>query len=131
MTTSPPSSRAELDAGPVQGLDDERARIVKLGVRAPSGRPREVIVLLDDDGLPRAFENLCKHLPVPLDGASGDVLSDDGRHLLCGTHGALYRFADGYCVSGPCEGDQLDAHDVEIVDGRVKVRLRPLENERF
>lgn len=122
---------AAVDAGPVDGLSEERARIVALHVRAPSGRKREIIVVMAEDGRPRAFENLCKHLPVPLDGASGDVLSDDGCHLLCGTHGALYRFADGYCTVGPCEGERLDAHRVDVVDGRIRVTLCALADDSF
>ena len=120
-----------LDAGPIEGLRTERARIVDLHVRAPSGRSREIVVVIAEDGRPRAFENLCKHLPVPLDGASGDILSEDRCHLLCGTHGAQYRFADGYCVTGPCLGEKLDAHRVEVVDGRVRVTLCALENDGF
>lgn len=69
-----------------------------------SGLPIMALVLRDKTGTVRAYRNLCRHLPVPLDGGTGDLLSEDGAHLVCGTHGATYRLIDGYCVEGPCEG---------------------------
>jgi hypothetical protein len=33
---------------------------------------------------------------------------DENRvHLICHSHGAVYRTADGYCLSGPCDGQSL------------------------
>ena len=86
---------AELLAGVIRtahlGLDD-------------SGLPIMALVLRDQSGKVRAYRNLCRHLPVPLDGGTGELLSEDRAHLICGTHGATYRLNDGYCVEGPCEG---------------------------
>ena len=82
-------------------------RMVSLG-RDERGRPREAIVLRDRDGVARAYLNLCRHLPIPLDGFSRQVLAPDGVHLRCGTHGALYRPEDGACVAGPCQGKSLE-----------------------
>jgi nitrite reductase/ring-hydroxylating ferredoxin subunit len=70
--------------------------------RGEDKRPREALVLLGGDGEPRAYLNRCRHLPIPLDSGSRRFLSNDGEHLLCGTHGALYRRDDGVCVAGPC-----------------------------
>lgn len=78
------------------------------------GTPREAIVLLDDAGALRAYVNRCKHLPIPIDGGSRRFFDDDRRHLMCGTHGALFRREDGYCVSGPCRGRSLEALSVEV-----------------
>jgi nitrite reductase/ring-hydroxylating ferredoxin subunit len=41
-------------------------------------------------------------------------IAPDGYHLLCATHGAIFRPTDGYCVNGPCAGDSL---------ARVPIRL--------
>ena len=65
-------------------------------------RPREALVLLGSDGEPRAYLNRCKHLPIPIDAGSRQFLTPDRQHLMCGTHGALYRLNDGVCVVGPC-----------------------------
>jgi nitrite reductase/ring-hydroxylating ferredoxin subunit len=70
--------------------------------RGPDKRPREALVLLGEDGEPRAYLNRCRHLPVPIDGGSKQYLTRGGEYLLCGTHGALYRKDDGMCIAGPC-----------------------------
>jgi nitrite reductase/ring-hydroxylating ferredoxin subunit len=75
--------------------------------RDEQGRPREALVLLGPDGEPRAYLNLCRHLPVPLDGGSKHYLTRGGEYLLCGTHGALFRRDDGLCVQGPCKNLSL------------------------
>ena len=83
------------------------------------GRPREALVLLDEAGEARAYVNRCRHLPIPLDGGSRVLLTQDGSHLRCGTHGALYRLHDGECVLGPCVGLRLEALPIVIRDGWV------------
>ena len=62
------------------------------------------------------------HQPPPLDvlgpvdeivpGVRAAPMDDDRVHLLCHSHGALYRTRDGYCVSGPCIGQSLVALEV-------------------
>lgn len=69
---------------------------------------RAAIILRDPLGRLRAYMNLCKHLPIPIDGGSGDLLDDERLHLICRTHGALYRMKDGLCIEGPCTGESLD-----------------------
>jgi nitrite reductase/ring-hydroxylating ferredoxin subunit len=86
------------------------------------GRSREALVLLDRTGEVRAYVNRCEHLPIPLDGGSRSFFDPYGEHLRCGTHGALYRLEDGFCVAGPCEGRSLLALPVQIdADGFVTV----------
>lgn len=96
-----------------------RPRAVIWG-RLANGRPREVLVLATPDGEPRAYVNECQHLPVPLDGGSREFMNRAGTHLMCGTHGALYRLEDGYCTEGPCEGGSLERLPLRIdADGWV------------
>ena len=54
-----------------------------------------------------AYQNQCMHLSVGLDWQENKFLDDDGRYIVCATHGALYNPDDGNCVSGPCEGKKL------------------------
>jgi nitrite reductase/ring-hydroxylating ferredoxin subunit len=72
------------------------------------GMPREVLVLRDLDGHLRGYLNVCKHLPIPLDSGAREFLDDGKRHLVCNTHGALYRIDDGVCIEGPCVDEVLD-----------------------
>ena len=54
-----------------------------------------------------AYANSCPHRGTPLDWVPDRFTDMGGRHVLCATHGALFRFEDGYCVSGPCLGSSL------------------------
>jgi len=72
----------------------------------------------------RAWRNQCRHLAVPLDQADpGTLTTCDRRHLVCGTHGALYRPADGVCVAGPCRGAQLRSLPIVLADDAVWLDL--------
>ncbi len=56
---------------------------------------------------PRAYENVCPHVPIALDLLDEGLFSLDGRFLVCRNHGALFEPESGLCVSGPCEGESL------------------------
>ena len=70
-------------------------------------------------------------MPTPLDFVRDEFFSDDGRYLQCYTHGALYDFASGVCVSGPCKGESLYRLPVQVDRDEVLVGcpegdLRPM-----
>ncbi len=68
----------------------------------------------------RGWRNVCRHLAVPLDRTDpGRLATPDGRHLVCGEHGALYRPEDGLCVAGPCLGARLRPLPVVIRGGKA------------
>ncbi len=69
------------------------------------------------------YVNSCPHTGMPLDFQPGRFLNADGTLIQCSTHGAEFRIDDGYCVSGPCEGDHLTAVETEIRGDRVLIRL--------
>jgi nitrite reductase/ring-hydroxylating ferredoxin subunit len=102
-----------IDAGRRSELRSGIVRLIQLPPQ-PNGLPQEAIVLLDAAGMLRAYVNRCQHLPIPLDGGSGRFLTDDGRFLQCGTHGARYRLEDGMCVDGPCGGRALESLEFEV-----------------
>ena len=45
------------------------------------------------------------------------LLDAEGRHLVCATHGAVFRVEDGVCLAGPCVGDQLVPVPLALLDG--------------
>jgi nitrite reductase/ring-hydroxylating ferredoxin subunit len=67
------------------------------------------------------YVNSCPHIGTPLDWVPGRFLSVDGRHIICATHGAEFRIADGVCLRGPCRGDVLEAVLTRIDDGVVSI----------
>jgi len=77
--------------------------------------------LVNDGGRFHAYVNRCRHMPTPLDFICDQFVSEDGRHLMCYTHGALYERGTGLCVSGPCEGESLYRLPVCIDQGDVLV----------
>lgn len=81
-------------------------------VETPGG-PQEIL-LLRREGRVIGYVNSCPHLGSPLDWVPNRFLSADGRHVLCATHGALFRIEDGYCVAGPCVGASLTPVAVRV-----------------
>jgi nitrite reductase/ring-hydroxylating ferredoxin subunit len=53
------------------------------------------------------YLNACPHTAGPLDWVPGRFLNAEGDLIQCGTHGALFRIEDGFCVAGPCAGASL------------------------
>jgi nitrite reductase/ring-hydroxylating ferredoxin subunit len=78
-------------------------------------------LLVNDQGHFHAYVNRCRHMPTPLDFVRDQFLSEDQSHLMCYTHGALYDFASGLCISGPCKGESLYRLPVRVDRGEVLV----------
>lgn len=81
------------------------------------GKERVGVVLVRDGVGFHAYVNVCPHFGVPLD--IGQGIKTFRKHILCVNHYAVFRFADGACVDGPCLGASLDAVAVIVRDGRV------------
>jgi nitrite reductase/ring-hydroxylating ferredoxin subunit len=60
------------------------------------------------------YVNACPHIGISLHWLPDRFLSADGRLIVCSTHGAEFRIADGVCTHGPCYGDALEAVPVTI-----------------
>ncbi len=74
-------------------------------MQLPDGRSvdiREQGFLLCFQGELRAWRNHCPHAGSPLDWIPGQFFSDDGKQLVCHTHGARFEPLSGACLSGPC-----------------------------
>jgi nitrite reductase/ring-hydroxylating ferredoxin subunit len=118
-----PPLTIRVGAGMLGDLSRDPARVIPLPP-LPWDLHREAIVTRDEQDRPRAYLNRCKHLPVPLDGGTRDFFDSTRRYLICGTHGALYERATGFCVSGPCRGKVLTPIDLSIdPDGAIWLLL--------
>jgi nitrite reductase/ring-hydroxylating ferredoxin subunit len=99
----------------------------------PNRRARSfVLARRDDDGTLRSwlifvlrwgkqaigYENACPHEGVPLDWEREQFLDSEGLRIQCGKHGALFDFATGECVSGPCVGAHLKPVKLLVDDAR-------------
>jgi naringenin degradation protein FdeD len=90
-----------------------------VGFRFGSGPDLAAILVAKRDGVLYAYHNSCPHLGTPLDFLPGRFFDREGRHLVCGTHGARFRVEDGYCIDGPCSGKRLRKAKIRIEGGDV------------
>lgn len=72
------------------------------------GRFRGEAFLLRAGGELRAYRNRCPHAGMPLDFGDNEFYTDDGKLLVCRSHGALFDPKSGLCVDGPCAGETLE-----------------------
>lgn len=54
-----------------------------------------------------AYINRCRHVPMTMDWIENQFLTEDGRYILCATHGAAYEPETGECIFGPPCGKML------------------------
>lgn len=74
------------------------------------------------DGGYYAWVNRCPHVGTPLDLWPNEFLSDDGRVVVCSTHGAVFEPSSGHCLGGPCAGDRLTPLTLVRDGDRIIVR---------
>jgi nitrite reductase/ring-hydroxylating ferredoxin subunit len=77
------------------------------------------------EGRVRAYVNRCAHAGTPLDWWPNEFFTEDGRLLICATHGALFEPDTGRCAGGPCGGGALWPLQVRVEAGRVVVTAAP------
>jgi nitrite reductase/ring-hydroxylating ferredoxin subunit len=81
--------------------------------------------VINFEGRYRAYVNRCAHAGTPLDWWPNEFFTDDGRLLICATHGALFEPDGGHCAGGPCGGGALWPLLVRLEGDRVIVTARP------
>jgi nitrite reductase/ring-hydroxylating ferredoxin subunit len=81
--------------------------------------------VVNHDGHYRAYVNRCPHVGTPLDLWPNEFFTEDGRALICSTHGAVYDPIDGLCTAGPCVGDRLAALPLTLDGETLVVRWPP------
>ncbi len=98
-------------------LDDPGASGFTFG----SGRDEFSLVVVKSAGRFFAYRNQCPHAYTPLDFPEDRFLTQDKSHLLCGTHGARFELATGWCSSGPCYGRSLEKVKIAVIDGWITI----------
>lgn len=73
------------------------------------------------EGRVYAYLNRCAHVAMELDWQPGQFFDQEGQHLICSTHGAVYSPETGACRGGPCTG-ALSRVEVEERDGFVLLK---------
>jgi nitrite reductase/ring-hydroxylating ferredoxin subunit len=80
----------------------------------------ELIVVRTGDAV-FGYVNECKHLQVGLNLLDDHACETNAGTILCQYHYATYRFEDGYCIAGPCQGDSLTAVPLAVRSGRIVI----------
>jgi len=84
-----------------------------------SGTGREAIFVIRWNGVLYGYRNSCPHVGTPLDWPENRFFDASGRYLMCGTHGAVFRPEDGFCIEGPCAGRALAQVDIRVESGAI------------
>jgi nitrite reductase/ring-hydroxylating ferredoxin subunit len=83
--------------------------------------------VVNHDSQYRAYVNRCPHVGTPLDLWPNEFFTEDGRALICSTHGALYEPLSGRCTAGPCVDDRLTALPLALDGDTIVVRFPPAQ----
>lgn len=95
--------------------------------------PLEGFVVRTSEGV-RAYINRCPHAGTTLDFGDNEFFTEDGRFLLCKTHGALFEPNTGACAGGPCAGRGLEPLEIDVTPAGsvlVKIPQKKSEEERI
>jgi nitrite reductase/ring-hydroxylating ferredoxin subunit len=114
----PSAPEAGTVLGPLADVPEKDGREYLFG----EGRDTfSLFVIRVGDGV-RAYVNVCPHLQMTLNFAGTGFLAEDGLHLQCPMHGAIFRREDGGCIGGPPEGEALTAIPVAVEGGNIVVK---------
>jgi nitrite reductase/ring-hydroxylating ferredoxin subunit len=107
------------ELGHMQTLPDGQATMHTLDSVNPENKPFRVLLLRSGPQV-RAFVNRCAHFGVPLAERQDLLIFQPHTSITCNVHYARYRWSDGVCIAGDCEGESLLAIPVTVDDaGRI------------
>lgn len=73
-----------------------------------------------------AFANRCAHFGVPLAAKQEQLMFKPHESITCNVHYARFRWSDGVCDRGDCEGDALSPVPVVCdADGMLRIGAHP------
>jgi len=98
----------------------ELLRGASKGFAPPPGGFTGLLAVREGEAI-HVYVNSCPHIGTPLDWIPDRFLSVDGSRIVCATHGAEFRIADGECLRGPCFGERLERVVTRIEDGIIYV----------
>jgi nitrite reductase/ring-hydroxylating ferredoxin subunit len=102
-----------------------------IGIEVQYDDAVQAVVLFRYQGRVFAYINRCVHMERPLDAESASIFDDNGEHLRCSVHGAIYDPVSGECGSTLCSGERLRAVRLIEKDGAVYItdkRARAIEH---
>jgi nitrite reductase/ring-hydroxylating ferredoxin subunit len=102
-------------------LEDGSATMVSVEAASQDGEPFKVLLLRSGETV-RAFVNRCSHFGVPLAAKQAQLMFKPHVSITCNVHYARFRWADGTCESGECDGQGLIPIALDI-DNAGNIRI--------
>ena len=68
-----------------------------------------------------AYRNCCPHNHIPLNDQPDRFVTYDHEWIVCSTHGAVFRYEDGFCEDGPCRGRALERVPIDQRDDVIVI----------
>ncbi len=90
--------------------------------KSTAAQARSALVLRSGEAV-HAFENRCPHFGTALAQRQEHMIYVPHTSLSCNVHYARFRWHDGYCESGDCQGESLTPLAVELQDGEVLLAI--------
>ena len=111
-----------LQLGRLEDLPDGSAHMLALPSSTnPQDQPFRLLLLRSGEQV-RAFVNQCAHFGVPLAQREEQLIFTPHQHLTCNVHYARYRWRDGACEAGECNGQSLMAVPISVApDGCIRI----------
>jgi nitrite reductase/ring-hydroxylating ferredoxin subunit len=89
---------------------------------ADTALPLFRLIVHSHDGGINAYVNQCPHHWLPMNRSDGKFLKWSEHQLMCSHHSAVFDLAlSGICIMGPCQGSNLIAVPVVIVNDQVVI----------
>jgi len=110
---------------PLGDLPDGQPTMLALDTGGGTDKPFRLLLLRSGNEV-KAFVNRCAHFGVPLAAKQAQLIYQPHVSITCNVHYARYRWADGSCESGECEGESLIPVPLQInAEGVVRIAPQP------
>lgn len=111
----------------LESLPDGEPRIIRLRAnretQARESQGFELVLLRSGDAI-SAYVNRCAHFGVPLARTQQHLIFEPHRSIRCNVHYAEYRWSDGHCLSGECNGEPLVGVPLDVgSDGDIRIAM--------
>jgi nitrite reductase/ring-hydroxylating ferredoxin subunit len=118
VSNTPPPPGTDVCA--LADVADGKSRVVPFGT-GRSGFDRFELIVVREGIRVYGYVNACAHMAVPLNLLDDFAVETNAYRILCDHHYARFRFSDGYCLEGPCQGESLTAVPLTVRGSRIVV----------
>ena len=79
------------------------------------------LLVLRSGGCCYGYINRCPHFGQPLAVCDSQLICEPNRWVKCNVHYARFRWQDGFCEAGDCEGESLQSVPLEVQSGKILI----------